>query len=104
ILDNESRWESNFSVCDLETFGSQANQLPTVRLLEAISKGTRLKGESLLMVPKVGVEPTRYCYHRILSPARLPVPPLRRVLSYDSTPVAGFQSPICNLKTGNSVK
>jgi hypothetical protein len=29
-------------------------------------------------VPKVGIEPTRYCYHRILSPARLPIPPLRR--------------------------
>ncbi len=32
----------------------------------------------LLMVPEEGVEPTRPCGHRILSPARLPVPPLRR--------------------------
>jgi hypothetical protein len=30
------------------------------------------------VVPEVGVEPTRACAHRILSPARLPVPPLRR--------------------------
>src|SRR4051794_35423628 len=28
-------------------------------------------------VPKVGVEPTRPEGHRILSPARLPIPPLR---------------------------
>ncbi len=27
---------------------------------------------SFLLVPKVGLEPTRYRYHRILSPARLP--------------------------------
>ena len=32
------------------------------------------------MVPKVGVEPTRGRPHRILSPARLPIPPLRRVV------------------------
>ena len=28
------------------------------------------------MVRKVGVEPTRYCYHQILSLERLPIPPL----------------------------
>ena len=28
-------------------------------------------------MPKVGIEPTRGCPHWILSPARLPVPPLR---------------------------
>ena len=27
-------------------------------------------------VQPVGIEPTRYHYHRILSPARLPVPPV----------------------------
>ena len=31
------------------------------------------------MVPLIGVEPIRYHYHRILSPARLPIPPQRRV-------------------------
>jgi hypothetical protein len=31
----------------------------------------------LSMVPVVGVEPTRSCPHRILSPARLPIPPHR---------------------------
>ena len=33
------------------------------------------------MVPLVGVEPTRYRYHGILSPARLPIPPQRHFLS-----------------------
>src|SRR5688572_12021292 len=33
----------------------------------------------LLLVPKVGVEPTRHCWQRILSPPRLPIPPLRLV-------------------------
>ena len=31
------------------------------------------------MVPVVGVEPTRYRYHWILSPARLPIPSHRRI-------------------------
>ncbi len=33
----------------------------------------------LYMVPVVGVEPTRYHYHRILSPARLPIPSYRHI-------------------------
>ena len=31
------------------------------------------------MVPVIGVEPIRYRYHWILSPARLPIPPHRRI-------------------------
>ena len=31
------------------------------------------------LVPVVGVEPTRYRYHWILSPARLPIPSYRRM-------------------------
>jgi hypothetical protein len=31
----------------------------------------------LSVVPRVGIEPTRYRYHRILNPARLPIPPPR---------------------------
>ena len=31
------------------------------------------------LVPKTGLEPVRYCYRRILSPVRLPVPPLRHI-------------------------
>ena len=33
----------------------------------------------LRLVPKAGIEPARYCYHRILSPARLPIPPLKHI-------------------------
>ncbi len=29
------------------------------------------------MVPRVGLEPTRCHHHRILNPARLPIPPPR---------------------------
>ena len=28
----------------------------------------------------MGLEPTRYCYHRHLKPARLPIPPLLHLL------------------------
>ena len=33
----------------------------------------------LCLVPVVGLEPTRYCYQRILSPSRLPIPSHRRI-------------------------
>ena len=33
------------------------------------------------MVPPEGVEPTHHCWYWILSPARLPVPPRRHLLS-----------------------
>ena len=32
------------------------------------------------MVPKVGIEPTRYRYRWILSPVRLPISPLGQVV------------------------
>ena len=32
-----------------------------------------------LLVPEAGVEPARYRYHWILSPARLPIPSFRRI-------------------------
>lgn len=34
-----------------------------------------------VLVQMVGIEPTRYHYHRILSPARLPVPPHLHILT-----------------------
>ncbi len=37
------------------------------------------------MVPEVGIEPTRPCGHGILSPARLPVSPLRRLECLDES-------------------
>ena len=30
----------------------------------------------------MGLEPTRYCYHRHLKPARLPIPPLLHFYIY----------------------
>jgi S-adenosylmethionine:tRNA ribosyltransferase-isomerase len=36
-----------------------------------------------MLVPRVGIEPTRCHHHRILSPARLPVPPPRRQAQYN---------------------
>lgn len=48
-------------------------EIPTTKIKFLNSE----KGFSLTIVPKVGVEPTRDCSHRILSPACLPVPPLR---------------------------
>jgi hypothetical protein len=46
-------------------------------------------------VPGIGIEPTRPCGHRILSPARLPVPPARHADSIASKQVAGNMSPKC---------
>lgn len=37
------------------------------------------------MVPEAGLEPARYRYRRILSPLRLPISPLGRVLVYYKT-------------------
>ena len=45
----------------------------------AKEKRTRRALFSFLLVPLVGVEPTRYRYHGILSPARLPIPPQRLI-------------------------
>ena len=35
------------------------------------------KNTVIYLVPEVGLEPTQPCGHRILNPARLPIPPLR---------------------------
>ena len=42
---------------------------------------------ALFLVPVVGVEPTRYRYHRILSPARLPIPS-HRLLCHEAKMLA----------------
>ena len=43
-------------------------------------------------VPKVGIEPTRGCPHWFLRPARLPIPPLRRMAGVEGLepPTDGF--------------
>ncbi len=38
-------------------------------------KQTPVSFETRVLVGRVGVEPTRYKYRRILSPLRLPIPP-----------------------------
>ena len=35
-----------------------------------------LKASRKKIMQEMGLEPTRYCYHRHLKPARLPIPPL----------------------------
>ena len=47
---------------------------------------------SLILVPVAGVEPARYRYHWILSPARLPIPSHRRIeCAYCITKLWKFQ-------------
>lgn len=46
---------------------------------EGIKKGLRINPKSLFyLVPRAGIEPARCHHHRILNPARLPVPPPRQ--------------------------
>ncbi len=52
------------------------------RIIPRKNKPRRLFSlRGFMMVPVVGVEPTRYHYHRILSPARLPIPSYRLAYS-----------------------
>lgn len=47
-----------------------------------IHKKNRHLAIKLYMVPEAGLEPAQYRYRRILSPLRLPVSPLGRLLDY----------------------
>ncbi len=42
-------------------------------------------------IPKGGIEPPRYCYHWILSPACLPIPPLRQAKALSACAVSNKQ-------------
>ena len=57
--------EVNFSMAAPEGFE------PTI--ME--SESTALPLGQGALVPVIGLEPIRYCYHWILSPTRLPIPP-----------------------------
>src|SRR5881275_2088389 len=57
---------------------------------EAATQKPRKSAAFVRMMPKVGLEPTRGCPHRILSPARLPVPPFRPIVGV-SVKVLGFK-------------
>ena len=50
-------------------------------------KTTRSTNLVVITIPAAGVEPARPCGHWILSPARLPIPPRRQIV----TGVAGFE-------------
>ena len=39
-------------------------------------------GVDPVMVGEEGIEPSWYCYHWILSPTRLPIPPFARFVDY----------------------
>ena len=65
----------DFSVADTNLFKSRNN-------LKGYSTGDRLLPIPRAVVPKAGLEPARYRYHRILSPARLPISPLRRFICF----------------------
>ena len=51
---------------------------------QAMAQTLGLRRPDAVKVPKVGIEPTRPCGHGILSPARLPVPPLRLAAANDT--------------------
>ena len=44
-------------------------------------------------MPQTGIEPVRCRHHRILSPARLPVPPLRQLFVLLHVGGGGFEPP-----------
>jgi hypothetical protein len=75
------------------SFPTAPHASPAVALLccpsRVTSAGPRIPPSPTM--PKVGLEPTRSCPHRILSPARLPVPPLRRSAIVASDRAAQFE-------------
>ena len=60
-------------------------KVPVYKGLQTFEQKNKDGCKNRLLVQVVGIEPTRYHYHRILSPARLPVPPHLQVPCYDST-------------------
>ena len=60
---------------------------------KAPKKERHRKGASLFLVPEAGVEPARYRYHWILSPARLPIPSFRRthiIIAYKTQKIKSY--------------
>ena len=52
---------------------------PRLRVPFDLTKHRGTQRVPLCLVPVVGLEPTRYCYQRILSPSRLPIPSHRLI-------------------------
>ena len=59
------------------------------------NKRVRTQGVRTQLVPVAGVEPARYRYHWILSPARLPIPSHRQVHCILATKVLYTKLEIC---------
>ena len=57
---------------------------------EKAELGTRIASR-LSLVPVVGLEPTRCCHQRILSPSRLPIPSHRHI----NRVLIVFHAPVC---------
>ena len=68
----DSLWKLGFSIfrIKLKSFSDVSAAKEKTPINHCISNDYRS-----LSVPGVGIEPTRHCYHWILSPARLPIPP-----------------------------
>ena len=63
----------------LITLCNQHNNISHLNL--HIIENSPFKERGVFMVPVIGVEPIRYRYHWILSPARLPIPSHRHISS-----------------------
>ena len=72
LLDFLRRYLNRFALLDAGA-GFEPDDL---RVMSPTSYQTALPCD-MKMVPETGLEPVRYCYHRILSPMRLPIPPFR---------------------------
>ena len=60
--------------------------LTLARGVRPLTRHTKKRPQgALFLVPLIGVEPIRYRYHRILSPARLPIPPQRQAIRLYNT-------------------
>ena len=97
----------NCDIISVPSYAAGIHHLPKVDIISKIYHPFRKERISLkksllptdkrdfFMVPVVGVEPTRYRYHWILSPARLPIPSHRRnitsvIITKSDTKVKSF--------------
>jgi hypothetical protein len=70
------------TVCLAKELESQFRNRDSLRHKDQLpdAPGAASPGSKKRKVPEEGLEPTRDCSHWILSPARLPIPPLRHVV------------------------
>ena len=67
--------EGNETVTNCHTFKMRATDGKKDNQRVRMGHQKSIANAMLFCVPRAGIEPARYCYHRILSPARLPIPP-----------------------------